>query len=173
MRTKWANTWNKSVQPRKQRKYLAQAPLHTRHKLLSVHIEKSLREKIKKRAIPVRKGDEVKVMRGKRKGMKAKVSGINTKKRFVFLEGQTRENIRGTKVLIPFSPSNLLLLTMTEDKRRNRQGKKIVKKKIEPKPEKKEEKKTEKKKEKSGKEGVQTEEPKAEENKTENKEAKK
>jgi large subunit ribosomal protein L24 len=143
--------------------------LHVRHKLLSVHVDKTLREKIKKRAIPVRKGDEVKVMRGKRKGMKAKVVSINTKKKFVFLEGQTRENIRGTKVLIPFSPSNLLLITMKDDKRRNRQGKKVVKTKPVPKTEKKVEKKPEKKEEKVKKK----EEKKKEAPKTPTKEVKK
>jgi large subunit ribosomal protein L24 len=140
MNTKWSKTWKSSVQPRKQRKYLANAPLHVKQKRMSVHLDKKLKEKIKRRSIPVRKGDEVKVLRGKRKGTQAKIVAVNTSKSFVYLEGQTRDNIRGTKVLVPFAPSNLLLLSMVDDKRRNRQGKKIVKKKIEVKPEKKVEK---------------------------------
>jgi len=128
------------VQPRRQRKYLANAPLHIKHKFISVHVDKKLREKLKTRSLPVRKGDEVKVMRGKRKGTKSKVSAVSLSKQFVYLEAQTRDNAKGTKSLIPFAPSNLLLVSMAEDKRRNRQGKKIVKKKVEKKVEKKEEK---------------------------------
>jgi len=136
MKTKWSKTWNSSVQPRKQRKYLANAPLHIKQKLMSIHLEKKLREKMKKRSLPVRKGDEVKVMRGKRKGIKAKVSAVDLSKGRVYLEGQTRNTIRGLKAIVPFAPSNLLMISIIDDKRRNRQGRKIVKTKPE-KPEKK------------------------------------
>lgn len=119
------------MQPRKQRKYLANAPLHVRQKMMSVHLEDKLAEKVGKRSLPVRKGDEVKVMRGKRRGIKAKVAEVNLKDLWVYLEGQTRSTIKGAKVLVPFAPSKLLLTSIIEDKRRNRQGKKIVKKKQE------------------------------------------
>jgi len=161
MKTKYANTWKCSVQPRKQRKYLANAPLHVKQKLVSVHLDKKLREKLGRRSLSVRKGDEVKIMRGKRKGSQAKVSAVDLKKGRVYLEGQTRDNIRGTKVIIPFAPSNLLMITSVDDKRRNRKGTKVVKKKIEPKPTTKKEK------------PVKKVEPKKEEKKPEKKEEKK
>jgi len=150
MKTKWSKTWNASVQPRRQRKYLANAPLHVKQKLVSVHLEKKLREKMKKRALPVRKGDEVKVLRGKRKGIKAKVSAVDLSKGRVYLEAQTRDTIRGLKAIVPFAPSNLLLISMVDDKRRNKQGRKIVKTKPE-KPEKKETKSVKKSSEKKEK----------------------
>jgi|TARA_Y100000310_G_C20691787_1_gene822760 ribosomal protein uL24 len=115
-----------------------------KQKFVAVHLDKKLREKANKRALPVRKGDEVKVMRGKRKGSQAKVAAVSILKNIVYLEGQTRDNARGTKTLIPFKPSNLLLITMVDDKRRNRQGKKVVKKKVEVKKPVAEKKKTEK-----------------------------
>jgi large subunit ribosomal protein L24 len=58
----------KSKKPSKQRKAMYQAPLHRKHKLFSAHLSKELRKQWNKRSLPVRKGDEVKIMRGKFKG---------------------------------------------------------------------------------------------------------
>jgi acyl-coenzyme A synthetase/AMP-(fatty) acid ligase len=53
-----------SIQPRKQRKRVLDAPLHRRQKMVSVHLSKELRKKLstKKRSIPVKKGDRVALM---------------------------------------------------------------------------------------------------------------
>ena len=65
MKKEFSTMWNRSRQRRKQRKYLANAPLHIKRKMLGVNLSKELRKKYKKRNIVIRKGDIVKVIRGK------------------------------------------------------------------------------------------------------------
>ena len=109
----------KSKHPRKQRKFLYNAPLHLRRKMLASHLSKELREKYKRRSLPVRKGDEVQVMSGKLKGRTGKISRINLKKYKVYIEGVTRKRTVGTEVQVPIHPSNLKIINLNlADKRR-------------------------------------------------------
>ena len=119
MESKFSPTWKSSTQPRRQRKYLANAPLHIRQKLVSAHLSKDLRKQYGKRSLPLRKGDEVKVVRGSQFGLKAKVSQVNLNYLRVYLEGQLREKTGGKKSPIPFHPSNLLITEakLTDKKR--------------------------------------------------------
>jgi len=121
MKQKFSNKWKRSKQKRKQRKFKANAPLHTRHKLVSGNLSKELRKKYGKRSLPVRKGDEVKVMRGKFKGKKGKINEINLTKLRASIEGIQRQKKDGTKVNVYFNPSNLQIQTLNlEDKNRNK-----------------------------------------------------
>ncbi len=104
-----------SKKPRKQRKELYQAPLHKKHKLLAAHLSKELREKWKRRSLPVRKGDEVKVMRGKFKGTVGKVSKVDVKKLKVYIENVKRKKVSGEEVYVPIHPSNLLIINPVMD----------------------------------------------------------
>jgi len=125
MKQKFSKKWKASKQPRKQRKYKAKAPLHLKYKMLSVHLSKELKKKYKKRSIPVRKGDVVKIIRGSFKGKKGKISKVNTKKTITHIEGIQRTRKDGTKVNVPFHPSNLIILELNlEDKKRNKKLKK-------------------------------------------------
>jgi len=118
-----------SKKPRKQRKFLFTAPLHLRSKFLASHLSKELREKYKTRSLPVRKGDEVEVMRGSSKGKKGKISRVNLKRYKVYIEGVTRKRTTGIDVQIPFHPSNLKLINLNlEDKRRLKVLEKRIKK---------------------------------------------
>jgi len=109
----------KSKKPRKQRKFLYKAPLHLRRKMLASHLSKELREKYKRRSMPVRKGDEVLVMRGGFKGKTGKISRIDLKKYHVYIEGITRRRTVGTDVQVPIHPSNLQIINLNlDDKRR-------------------------------------------------------
>lgn len=128
MKSKWSPTWKNSVQPRKQRKYAYNAPMHVRQKLVHVHLSKELRKKLGTRTMQIRKGDEVKVMHGGKKGIKAKVADVSLKLLKVYLEGQTREKTQGRKVPIPFEPSNLMITELKmEDKRRGKNLRRISK----------------------------------------------
>jgi|SRR3989338_46583 len=119
MKSKFSTKWLSSKQPRKQRKFLANAPLHIKHKFLSVHLSKELRKKYGKRNLPLRKGDEVLVMRGSSKNKKAKVASIILKKSLATLEGIQRAKKDGTKVNIYFHPSKLQIISLNlEDKER-------------------------------------------------------
>jgi len=119
MKSEFSNAWVGSKQPRKQRKYLANAPLHIRHKLISAHLSKDLRKKYGKRNFPLRKGDSVKVMRGEYKKKTGKIESVNMGKLKVLLEGVYKSKKDGTKIKIYFQPSNLLITELnTDDKKR-------------------------------------------------------
>ena len=98
MKNKFSKNWKSSKQPRKQRKYLANAPLHIRKKFLSINLSKDLRKKHEKRNIPVRKGDVIKVMRGKFKKKQGKVTEVNTKTSKISIEGIQIKKQDGSKV---------------------------------------------------------------------------
>lgn len=109
----------KSKKPRKQRKFLFTAPLHIRRKLMSAHLSKELREKYKTRSIPIRKGDEVEVMRGEFKKRTGKVVRVDLKKYRVYVEGLTIRRTDGTERLKAIHPSNLKIIKLAlEDKER-------------------------------------------------------
>jgi large subunit ribosomal protein L24 len=118
MEKKWSRNWKSSKQPRKQRKYRLNAPLHLRKNFLSAHLSKELRQKYKKRSFPLRKGDVVKVMRGRFKGKTTKVESIDLKKLKVYLEDIAREKQNKVKAPIPFEASNLQIIELNLNDRK-------------------------------------------------------
>ena len=119
MKSKFSTSWQASSQPRKQRKYVYNAALHTKHKFLSANLSKELRKKHAKRSLPLRKGDEVLIMRGSFKKKKAKVTEIDLKNTLVALENVQRTKKDGTKVNVYLHPSNLQIQTLSlDDKQR-------------------------------------------------------
>ncbi len=87
--------------------------------MLGAHLSKELKAKYHKRAIRVRKGDVVKIVRGNFKGKSGKISKVDTKKMVVYIEGIQRTRKDGTKVNGPFNPSNLVITEINlEDKKR-------------------------------------------------------
>lgn len=119
MKKEFSSAWKKSKQPRKQRKYLAKAPIHIRKKLVSANLSKELRKKHNKRNIPIRKGDKVKITRGKFKGKTGKVARVYLKNTKVTIEGIQAKKQDGSKVNIKLQPSNLQIIELNlEDKKR-------------------------------------------------------
>ena len=132
MRKKFSTMWKSSKQPRKQRKYLANAPLQIKKKLMSVNLSKELRKKYSKRSIPLRKKDVVKIVRGKFKGKKGKVMKVILKAQKVEVEGIQIKKQEGSKVNIRLRPSNLQITELNvEDKKRNKALSKETKEKKE------------------------------------------
>lgn len=119
MKQSFSTSWVGSKQVRKQRKYIHNMPLHLKHSFLSAHLAKDLRKQHGKRSMPVRKGDEVLIMRGSFAGKKAKVTSVDVKRTKVMLENITRQKKDGTKLSVPFHPSNLQIISLnTEHKNR-------------------------------------------------------
>jgi len=119
MKKKFSTKWKASKQKRKQVKYKANAPLHTRHKFLNAQLSKEIRKRYEKKNIPIRKGDEVLIMRGSFKKKKAKVASVQLKRTRVTLENIQRTKKDGTKVNVYFSPSSLQIHALNlEDKMR-------------------------------------------------------
>ena len=108
-----------SYQPRKQRKRVFKAPLHTRQKMMAAHLSLKLRKELGTRSLPVRKGDTVKILRGKFRGKTGKVVRVDLRRMRVYVEGATVRKANGTEVLVPIHPSNLLIVDVDRsDERR-------------------------------------------------------
>lgn len=119
MKQTFSSSWQGSSQVRKQRKYVHNAPLHVRNKLLNARLSKDLRAKYRCRSITVRTGDEVLVMRGSSAKKKAKISSIDYKRGRIILEGITRAKKDGSKTPVFFRASVLSLISIgTDDKKR-------------------------------------------------------
>ena len=128
MKKDFSKAWIGSKQPRKQRKYLANAPIQIKQKLLSVNLSKELRKKHKTRNIVVRKGDTVKIARGKFAKKQGKVLEVKTKLGKIYVEGMNRKKLDGSSVLVPFRASNLQIIELIlNDKKRAKKLKTEVK----------------------------------------------
>ena len=129
MKQKFSTKWKTSKQPRKQRKFIARAPLHIKRKLLSVNLSKELRKKQGKRNVVARKGDIVKIMRGKFKKKQGKIIEIKTKLGKIYIEGIQAKKMDGSKTNVPLKASNLQIIELNvDDKKRKLKIKKETKK---------------------------------------------
>lgn len=112
---------NKSVSSsrRKARKAYFTAPSSVRRKLMSSHLSKELKEKHNVRSMPIRKGDEVVVVRGQNKTHTGKVIAVYRKKFCIHIERYTKEKSNGQTVPVPVHPSNVFItkLKMNEDRK--------------------------------------------------------
>jgi large subunit ribosomal protein L24 len=116
-----------SKKPRVQRRRAAEAALHERHRFLTARVDSALREKSKlrlPRAIPVRKGDVVRILRGGHHGKEGKILSVDQNTGRVVIEGITIERVDEKKVERPAHASNLLIVKMddTDSWRRKRYG---------------------------------------------------
>ena len=143
VKNNFSKGWNRSIQPRKQRKYRYNVPLHLKQSMLGVHLSADLRKKYGKRTIRVRKGDKVRILRGQFKRKEGKVERVDVKKEKVFVTGIEIVKKEGAKILHPLVPSNLMIIEMNLDDKKRKQ--KLEKKDV---ADKKETKSTENKQEK-------------------------
>lgn len=85
--------------------------------MMSAHLSEAyLEEKKRKlpRALPVRKGDTVKIMRGDDAGKEGKVATVDYRNLRITMEGITHAKSDGTQVAKPIHPSNVLIVKMDE-----------------------------------------------------------
>ena len=61
------------------------------------------------RSIPIRKEDEVKVVRGKFKGREGKVSAVYRRKFVIHIERATKDKASGTPAPVGVDPSNVVI----------------------------------------------------------------
>lgn len=115
MKRRFSSAWVSSKQVRKQRKYRYNAPLHTKHSFLNAHLSEDLSTKYGKRSLPLRKGDEVLVMRGTFRKKKGKILSIDLKRTRITIEGLERTKRDGTKINVFFHPSAVMLQTLGSD----------------------------------------------------------
>ena len=113
----------------KQRKFRYNAPNHIRRKMISSRVDDHLRypdgnfSTIPRypRSMPVRKGDKVKILRGRHTGHEGKITRVNLKKLKIEIEGAVYPKADGTSIPRPIDPSNVVIthLDMSDKKRRD------------------------------------------------------
>merc|ERR1711924_260966 len=80
--------------PRKSRKAHFTAPSSVRRKIMSAHLNKELSQKYHVKSMPIRKDDEVIVVRGSNRGREGKVIQVYRKKYVIHIECHPREEQR-------------------------------------------------------------------------------
>nr|AJS11915.1 50S ribosomal protein L24P [uncultured archaeon] len=119
MKRKFSTAWKSSSQPRKQRKYRANAPLHLKKKFVNANLSKELHKKYRRKNIPLRKDDVVKIMRGKYKKKQGKILKVFLKLSKVEIEGIQVKKQDGSQANVKLQPSNLQIITLNlDDKKR-------------------------------------------------------
>ena len=103
---------------RKCRKAHFTAPSHIRYRLMSATLSKDLRRKHNVRAMPVRKDDEVSVLKGTYKGNKGKVTQVYRKKWCIYIEKLSKTKSNGAPFNIPLRPCQCVITKLKLDKDR-------------------------------------------------------
>ncbi|MDO9522914.1 MAG: 50S ribosomal protein L24 [Methanocorpusculum sp.] len=98
-----------STQPRKQRKFRYNAPIHIRGAFLHSPLASDLRKKYGKRSFRVVTGDTVKVLRGEFKGIEGVVDGVDVKNTKVLVHGVYVKKANGEDVPRPLDPSKIMI----------------------------------------------------------------
>ncbi|KRX10691.1 Translation protein SH3-like domain [Pseudocohnilembus persalinus] len=104
---------------RKCRKAHFSAPSHIKYTLMSAHLSKDLRSKHSIRSLPVRKEDEVIIVRGNYKGNKGKITSVYRKKNCVYVEKVSKTKANGAPYQIPLHPSALVITKLKLDRCRS------------------------------------------------------
>ena len=79
---------------------------------MNVHLSRELRNELKTRSLPVRKGDTVVVKNGKNAGWQKKVIKVNLKQMKVQNEGIKRVKTDSTEIFQYIHPSNLVITAL-------------------------------------------------------------
>ncbi|CRK14426.1 60S ribosomal protein L26-1 like [Verticillium longisporum] len=103
---------------RKSRAAHFSAPSSDRRTIMSAPLSKELREKYNARSIPIRKDDEVTIVRGANKGREGKVTAVYRLKYVIHIERVTREKTSGQSVPIGIHPSKVVVNKLKLDKDR-------------------------------------------------------
>jgi len=86
--------------------------------MMSCHLSKDLKDKYDVRSMPVRKGDQVKIMRGTQKTREGKVMTVYRRRRCIHIEKVVVDKSNGQQSNIPIHPSNCVITALKLDKDR-------------------------------------------------------
>jgi len=87
---------------------------------MSAPLNKELREKHHVRSIPIRKDDEVLVVRGRHSGREGRVIASYRKRYVIHIERLHREKVSGQTVQLGIHPSNVVITKLKLDGDRKR-----------------------------------------------------
>ena len=105
---------------RTQRRLYFSAPSSIKRRLMSCHLSKSLRNEHKIRALPIKRGDEVKVLKGKFKGKSGKVVQVYRRRNIIHVDKMQRDKQNGQTVFVPIRPSYCVIekLYLNKDRKK-------------------------------------------------------
>ncbi|KAH7682555.1 Ribosomal protein L26/L24 eukaryotic/archaeal protein [Dioscorea alata] len=103
---------------RKSRKAHFTAPSSVRRVLMSAPLSGDLRHKYNVRSVPIRKDDEIQVVRGTFKGREGKVVQVYRRRWVIHVERITREKANGSTVNVGLDPSKVVITKLKLDKDR-------------------------------------------------------
>jgi large subunit ribosomal protein L24 len=92
-----------------------QAPAHARCRYFSAPLSPELKKKHGTNAVPVRRGDTVRIMRGDRKGFEGKITQVDRQGYRIYVDGVTRTKVDGTSTQIPIHPSKTMITNLDMD----------------------------------------------------------
>lgn len=103
---------------RKNRKAHLSAHSEARRTIMSANLSKELQARHGVRSMPIRKDDEVLIVRGMYKSREGKVITCFRKKMVIHVERITREKVNGAQVPVGIQPSNVVITKLKLDKDR-------------------------------------------------------
>ena len=108
-----------SSKKRNSRKKQYNADSNEKRIIMSSRIDESFRKKYNSKTTPLRKGDEVKIMRGIQKGKIGKIVQCSRKRVFIYVNSVTYKKKNGDEAYLPIHPSNVQIqkLTSIDDRR--------------------------------------------------------
>ncbi|GMM32478.1 ribosomal 60S subunit protein L26B [Martiniozyma asiatica (nom. inval.)] len=109
---------NVSASRSKSRKAHFTAPSSARRVMMSASLSKELREQYGVKSMPVRKNDQVLIVRGSKKGQEGAISSVYRLKFAIQLEKLTKEKSNGASVPINIHPSKVVITKLHLDKDR-------------------------------------------------------
>mmetsp|Transcript_96612 Transcript_96612/g.300914 ORF Transcript_96612/g.300914 Transcript_96612/m.300914 type:complete len:138 (-) Transcript_96612:64-477(-) len=103
---------------RKNRKAHFTATSVERRKIMSAPLSKDLRTKYNVRSVPIRRDDEVMIMRGHYHDREGKVTTVYRKKWVIHVERVTRDKVNGQTVPVGIRPCKVMITKLKLDKDR-------------------------------------------------------
>ena len=103
---------------RKSRHAYFNAPSSVRRTMMSAPLSKELREKYNVRSIPIRKDDEVLIVKGSNKGREGKITSVYRLKYVVHIERVVKEKSSSQSVPLGIHPSKVVITKLKIDKDR-------------------------------------------------------
>ena len=108
-----------SSQADKVRKAFFTATKDAKHVAMSAPLSKEMRETYGVKALPIRRGDEVRVVRGKYQDREGAVTAVKLSTMRIEVENVSTEKVTTQQVSVPIHPSNVVITKVKMDKHRN------------------------------------------------------
>ena len=105
-------------QARKVRKAFFNATKEEKHVALSAPLSKELQQTHGIKRLPIRRDDEVQVVRGKFKSRNGRVTAVKLRAMRITVESVSIQKLSGETTFVPLHPSNVVITKLKMDKHR-------------------------------------------------------